>query len=1124
MPSRNNRDNINKSKFMSDDIQELRLIQINVDKTKKDVADISTYAQKEISIITNAIEKAIGKLDELNKKSKGSYERMSQEDKKQFQQQMRYVRTLDSERQKSLNNAIKAEEKLANQQKEGHKELAQAYLKEYDNNRSMELAKESYQFNAMRQAASGNIRGSISTMFNGRQNIKSMEIKQGEASLRERFSSGDITQKEFLDGMSNFTKQSRGLTAASLKFEAASGIFDAAVKVIKGFADIWIKRFENGLNKVADTYEALYQKQAVLSGINERQYQQAQKDMRDNIKQMGLDDNLAVTEVMNETSDYISKGITDFGKASQMGQLSAINKVLAPYLDMQSDAMTSLELAMPGISKSMAGIGKYVSDTVGQNRFTQKNLQNLIELTEPVSLAAKKDLLGEEGLAMIEDLVSKGMDMQTATQMATDIAGAVADPLKALQGDNVALASAIAAGKRDFTGIAEYAMGTERQIMKGTDRDLGSAAALQGAGLWGVYNFDFDKNFGEVIDNLNSGKYRQTNSTKTYNDLVTKFSNGDLTTAKQEKDILAENLSVDLAIYKERWPDLYQVIRELGSTIVKALAMYLGAKALGGLLGKGGGGSGLISTIGAGLTKFAGTGVGYNLMGSGAALGINNVAAATAAGAAGVVGGGAMAVKGGIDVYNDFKNNDVTWKTGASAAGAAAGVAGAGLLLASNPVGWAVLAAGGLALGARKIGEIVEDHANGTQKALDDMSDIYDKQRQKLDQMVSDHNNEEIKNMKDVRKAIKDSITYEDARQIALQNGIVTQEQLDKATDKSIEGLLKLADISIEEQEDLNKFGESVSKSYNKMIKDAWDNKDDNVMNIINKAENGNAFGGTNWSYKGLDDNDKAVMNQMAQLVMEAGGQDQALFGLSDEEKKNMSWLIDKWGDHFKDGNFTEDDFGYLMEGNDKNARTVISKVLSSEWAKEQIGSEGEKGKYSSLYKNFSNYYDISGMDSTTMNKEAQAALIAGDIESAKNYLKKWKRNNISWDNLPKDYQDELIKRYGNDIKSYAIGSNYIPADGLSYLHEGEAVLTKSAADVLRSNTRFNASSVYGVSDAIQNGSTLNKQGFNLIVNAIHDQTAQLIAKMDQILAAVTQNKYTPKYNSKLVNLEGGVN
>lgn len=1104
MPSRNNRDNIRNSKFTSNDVQELKLIQMNVEQTKKDVADISTYAQKEINTITNAIDKALSKLEALNKKSKGSYENMSQQEKKLFQEQMRYVRTLDNEREKSLKKAQSEEDKALKNQR-------QKYLAYHDSRIASENSRSAYQSQAIGQALRGNVSGAMNSMVNMRQADQRARIASGEDNLRRLFENGTIGQEKFESGMENFSKMTGKLDKSAGKFQAAGTIFQTAVNGITKMVSIWLTRFDNGINKIADTYENIYQKQAVLSGVNEKQYQQAQKDMRDNIKQMGLEDNLAVTEVMNETSDYISRGITDFGKASQMGQLSAINKVLAPYLDMQSDAITSLELAMPGISKSMSGIGKYISDTVGQNRFTQKNLQNLIELTEPVSLAAKKDLLGEEGLAMIEDLVAGGMDMQTATQMATDIAGAVADPLKALQGDNVALASAIAAGERDFTGIAKYAMGTQRSIMRGTDGDLGSAAALQSAGLWGVYNYDFDKEFSRVINNQDSGKYKETNPTKTYEDLVTKFSNGDLTTAKQEKDILAENLAVDVAIYKERWPDLYEVIREVGGAIVKALALWIGSKLLGGLLGKGGG-TGLLGKLAGGGGKHAAAGSTFS-----------SVVAPVAQ-----IAGGGLAIYDGVkDIGTDFNNarkgdQYSGYATGRTAMdvveiGAGATAVGAGALtalgVATGPVGWIALGVAGLAAA----GKAAFDYAEYCEKSTDATENLTKQTEAQLKQMQDNHY-KEMSSLNEFNERIQQTNDVETAKKLMIEAGIATESELQGEQYNSIKALKELTQTYVDSKKAMN---EDTEKYFQDLKNMTNDEQKGFIKDYLKKY-------GEDMDYKNLGEKDKAAINEYGKQ-MQLYIQDLVDSGeIDNESNKHAKYM---WEHGILDKNYnddlTEDDYRILFrEGTNADRRQVGNNMLSLDKYYNGLMASGTNSKDVLGWKY--NYNAINGNEEEISGKVSSliAASKSNDKSSVESYVSALKLLGVnSLDNLPDNMKTDVQNALNAvGINSYAIGSNYIPENGLAYLHEGEAVLTKAAANILRSNTNFNASSVYGVSDAIQNGSTLNREGFNLVVNAIKDQTAQLIAKMDQILAAVTQNKYTPKYNSKLINLEGGVN
>ena len=133
-------------------------------------------------------------------------------------------------------------------------------------------------------------------------------------------------------------------------------------------------------------------------------------------------------------------------------------------------------------------------------------------------------------------------------------------------------------------------------------------------------------------------------------------------------------------------------------------------------------------------------------------------------------------------------------------------------------------------------------------------------------------------------------------------------------------------------------------------------------------------------------------------------------------------------------------------------------------------------------------------------------------------------------------------------IPEYKGGTSYVAADGLAFLaHEGEAVLTPAAASILRaatdsdistvqgvsdalstsSNLRAatdsDISTVQGVSDALSTSSNLTREGFALVTSAIENQTAQLSSKIDQVISVLNNNRVVANYNSKLVNLRGGL-
>ena len=105
------------------------------------------------------------------------------------------------------------------------------------------------------------------------------------------------------------------------------------------------------------------------------------------------------------------------------------------------------------------------------------------------------------------------------------------------------------------------------------------------------------------------------------------------------------------------------------------------------------------------------------------------------------------------------------------------------------------------------------------------------------------------------------------------------------------------------------------------------------------------------------------------------------------------------------------------------------------------------------------------------------------------------------------------------DIKSYATGNDYVEANGeLAYLHEGEAVLTKSAAEQLRKNTDMSIATTAGVNDALDN-QNLSGAAINAITSAITSQTSAIIFKLDRIINLLSMNRNGSTYNNDMVNL-----
>lgn len=1011
---RKRNDNEDNLKLISDQNEKLDLIKVNVDNVKKDVDDISVYTQKQINAIGKALDREISKFDELQQKVKKANGEMT----KQTQDSLnRIIGNIDVLSQK-MTNANKKNKKEQEDIRKSLKQLGKDTIEEkiaperekaardYISKMNQQVKEENERTNSTIASLSTGKLGSVFSSLGSKSiNKKSEANEDGLEKLVEAYKNNKVSETDFKAGVQKFSQ-----TAS--KYEAATTLLTTLGNTLDKVIKLWTDRFFNGMNKIIGEYENVFTSQAVMTGVSQREYQQWQNSAVEDLTEQGLQNNVAITDVMEQTSKFVNSGITNFAKASELGQQAALRGILAPYLDQNSETLTSLELSMPGISKSLSGVGNFVSDTVGQSRFTVKNLQKLIDLTEPVSLAAKKDLLGAEGLAMIEDLVKGGMDMESATKMATDIASAVADPLGAgLESGNVAIASAIASGERNFTGIAKSAMGTQASLQAGTDGDLGTAAMLQATGGWGAYNYDASGEFSRVIKNAEEGKYSngattptgEPDTSKNYEELTKKLADDQLQTTKQIKDILGENISTGLATLAEKFPDTWAVLKDMGSSIVGGIVGWLGSKLLG-KIGKGLfskiTGTGAKAATKVGLGSKIGTGLKAAFTTTGKS-GLTSVLSSTGAKVLGGVGGAIMATK---DAIGGYKKADEWFEKDNNGKPATTG---------------------------QKVSSAIGGALGGTGPG------VFDKNASTGDK---------VKNV--LGGAAKGAA-------IGTMFGPVGT---------AVGGLVGAGLSAIG--------GENISKGLSKMGE-----------GIKNAASAVGSFVSDRW-------ND---MKEMGSKVGETVGK------MWNSAKEGFGQLADNAANAFGD-------FVTFLTG----VPEKIVKVL-------KFGID-------------SFITGVQNMFSTIINIPIFLAKTAvGVVNGLKNSIKSWVEKIpavggtvAGW--FPEDIPspDYIEMQEMPSFSSYATGTDYIEKNGeVAYLHEGEAVLTKPAATLLRANTDYNASSVAGVSDALTSSSTINSNGFNLVVSAINDQTTQLLSKMDQMLSIMSSGKTNTSYNSKLVNLEG---
>lgn len=403
----------------------------------------------------------------------------------------------------------------------------------------------------------------------------------------------------------------------------------------------------------------------------------------------------------------------------------------------------------------------------------------------------------------------------------------------------------------------------------------------------------------------------------------------------------------------------------------------------------------------------------------------------------------------------------------------------------------------------------MEEDAKSRASAMELYSEQIDSEMESREQ----EQDKQMRQLKILREQINKSTDLETAKLMLEEAGIASKEELEKAEYDNKDALLKLTDTYISATKQQNEDSNKIHKDLLTMSSSQRTTYADKTVEYFDYIVKGI---GQKKMYQ-QSDSERQTSEEIIRAIASYGNSN---YDSLDDKTKKIVDKIRQTGSGDGIGlNWEQiDDIINTMDNNKVESRTLIKRALgddsilqdftTNDIAMDRLG-------------NLSQYIAI---DLTTAETALNTALNSEvSKEKARDLLNQFKQATGVTDikKLPADTQDLINKIISNyDLGSYATGSDYIHGTNLAYLHDGEAVLTSSAAALLRSSTEQSISSAHGVSDALSARSTISKEQIASIVTAIQDQTTTLVTKMDDIYNKILASKYRPSYSSNVVGLK----
>lgn len=414
-------------------------------------------------------------------------------------------------------------------------------------------------------------------------------------------------------------------------------------------------------------------------------------------------------------------------------------------------------------------------------------------------------------------------------------------------------------------------------------------------------------------------------------------------------------------------------------------------------------------------------------VGRAASSGLANVAAlgggigGTAMLGGGLLAGAGLAIDGGKDLFSSETDAGTKILSGVEMAGGVGGAAALIGLGVTNPIGWAALAIGGVALLGKSIHKAATTigETNAIEKAYEDAKNsVVNSSRDNEDTLTA------------IKQGLQDNLDLEQMRSDLINSGILSENDIENARNANKEGLLKLTEAYLKATD---KFSETYETALDKYMRSDMEYasilKENLFKTLQEELDKGQL----------KDGSDKLgyVDTLFYSLYKDLNSQKASGVEFDKDTKK----IYDTFVKAYEDGKLTEKEANSIIDKGFwnttfKNANFGVDALVSG------------LDKVTSL-SNAANMwtYGIAPLDKTYYGVEeashvlelATKALHATNSASAVEYLDQLKSEGYTSEKYVEI--GEAAKKWG--LKGYAEGSNYITEDQIAMLHEGEAVIPK---------------------------------------------------------------------------------